>query len=138
MADYISSEILEEVKKLGALVRADKRYQLYMEAAQAYEQDTEILRMITEYNVQQNALTEQYAQSERSEDTIKAIQTRIDELYELITGRASYQDFIRAKDESDAFVKMVNAELEAAITGNRGCTHDCASCHADCSSKANA
>ena len=132
MADYVSQEILEAVRSLAALVRADKRYEAYMASEPEYEKDAEITRMGTEYNVHQAALSEQFAQKERDEDMIRAIQGRINELYEQITARASYQDYIRAKDESDAFVQMVNAELEAAVTGRAACTHDCASCQAAC------
>ena len=108
MAEYISKEIREAAQALAKLIREDGRYQAYLAAADAYEKDTAVLQMITEYNVHQAALTEQYAQSERDEEMISAIQTRIDTLYEQITSSATYQDFIRAKDESDAFVKMVN------------------------------
>ena len=132
MAEYVSQEIREAIRSLAALVRADKRYAAYEAAEAEYEKDAEITRMVTEYNVHQAALSEQFAQKERDEDMIRAIQGRINELYEQITARASYQDYIRAKDESDAFVQMVNAELEAAITGRAACTHDCASCQAAC------
>ena len=134
MAEYISREIREATEALAKLIRADKRYQAYEAAAEVYEKDPEILSMITEYNVHQAALSEQYTHEERNEERIACIQKRIDELYESITNNGSYRDFIRAKEESDAFVQMVNAELEFFITGRRACTHNCASCHADCSS----
>ena len=134
MAEYIPREIREATEALAKLIRADKRYQAYEAAAEVYEKDPEILSMITEYNVHQAALSEQYTHEERNEEMIACIQKRIDELYESITNNGSYRDFIRAKEESDAFVQMVNAELEFFITGRRACTHNCASCHADCSS----
>lgn len=132
MAEYISKEIRDAAKTLADLIRADARYQAYEAAAKAYENDTAVLGLITEYNVHQAALTEQYAKEERDQAMIDAIQHRIDELYEQITTNASYQDFVRTKDESDAFVKMVTGELEFFITGRRSCSHDCASCHSDC------
>ena len=134
MAEYISREIREATEAMAKLIRADKRYQAYEAAAEVYEKDPEVLSMITEYNVHQAALSEQFAHEERNEEMIACIQKRIDELYEAITNNASYRDFIRAKEESDAFVQMVNAELEFFITGRRACTHNCSTCHADCSS----
>jgi len=133
MADYISKEIREATEALAKLIRADKRYQEYEAAAKAYEGDAEVLAMITEYNVHQTALSDQFGKQEREEQMIIAIQKRIDELYEMITTNESYQNFVRAKEESDAFVKMVNAELEFFLTGHRPCSHDCSTCHADCS-----
>lgn len=138
MADYISKEIREATEALAKLIRADKRYQAYEAAAKEYENDNEVLRMITEYNVHQTALSAEFGKEERDEAVIVSIQKRIDDLYEAITHNESYQNFIRVKEESDAFVKMVNAELEFFITGRRACTHDCSSCHADCSGAQNA
>ena len=137
MAEYISREIREATEALAKLIRADKRYQAYEAAAEVYEKDPQILSMITEYNVHQAALSEQFTHEERNEEMIACIQKRIDELYEAITNNGSYRDFIRAKEESDAFVQMVNAELEFFITGRRACTHNCATCHADCGSAGN-
>ncbi len=133
MADYISKEIREATEALARLIRADKRYQEYEAAAKQYEGDAEVIRMITEYNVHQTALSAEFGKEDRDEAVIRSIQNRIDELYEQITHNDSYQNFVRAKEESDAFVKMVNAELEFFITGHRSCSHDCSSCHADCS-----
>ena len=138
MADYISKEIREATEALAKLIRADKRYQAYEAAAKEYENDNEVLRMITEYNVHQTALSADFGKEDRDEAVIVSIQKRIDDLYEAITHNESYQNFIRVKEESDAFVKMVNAELEFFITGRRACTHDCSSCHADCSGAQNA
>ena len=138
MADYISKEIREATEALAKLIRADKRYQAYEAAAKEYENDNEVLRMITEYNVHQTALSAEFGKEDRDEAVIVSIQKRIDDLYEAITHNESYQNFIRVKEESDAFVKMVNAELEFFITGRRTCTHDCSSCHADCSGAQNA
>lgn len=138
MADYISKEIREATEALARLIRADKRYQEYEAAAKAYEGDAEVLGMITEYNVHQTALTDQFGREDRDDAMIASIQKRIDELYELITHNESYQNFVRAKEESDAFVKMVNAELEFFLTGRRPCSHDCSSCHSDCSGAQNA
>jgi len=133
MADYISSEIREATQALAKLIRADKRYQEYEAAAKEYEGDAEVLAMITEYNVHQTALAAEFGKEDREEAMIVSIQKRIDELYELITNNASYRNFVRAKEESDAFVQMVNAELEFFITGQRPCSHDCSSCHSNCS-----
>ena len=134
MADYISKEIREATEALAKLIRADKRYQAYEAAAKEYENDNEVLRMITEYNVHQTALSAEFGKEDRDEAVIVSIQKRIDDLYDAITHNESYQNFIRVKEESDAFVKMVNAELEFFITGRRACTHNCSTCHADCSS----
>ncbi len=135
MSELLTKEMKDAVKVLADLILADKRYQESTAAAEAYNNDAEVIRMITEYNVHQTALTEEYAKETREEDLIRLIQKRIDELYEKITTAEAYQNFVRAKEESDALVNAVTEELQFALTGRRPCTHNCASCHADCASK---
>ncbi len=135
MTELITPEMKATVEALAKLIRQDKRTEAYNAAAEAYNTDAEIITKITEYNVHQTALTEEYAKPEREQALIDAIQGRIDTLYEEITNAESYQTFVRAKEEYDAMVKNVTDELEYAITGRRPCTHDCSTCHADCASK---
>lgn len=135
MTELLTPLMKEATETLAKMIREDKRYIEYKKAAEAYNNDAEIIRMITEYNVHQTALTEEYAKKEREDVLIESIQKRIDALYEAITTADSYVNFVRAKEESDALVKAVTDELDFRITGRRACTHDCSSCHADCASK---
>ncbi len=135
MTELLTPVMKEATEALAKMIREDKRYIEYKKAAEAYNSDAEIIRMITEYNVHQTALTEEYAKKEREDVLIESIQKRIDALYEAITTADSYVKFVRAKEESDALVKAVTDELDFCITGRRACTHDCSSCHADCASK---
>ncbi len=135
MTELMTPEMKAAVEALAKLIREDKRTEAYNAAADAYNTDSDVISKITEYNVHQTALTEEYAKPEREQVLIDAIQGRIDTLYEEITNAESYQTFVRAKEEYDAMVKTVTDELEYAITGRRPCTHDCSTCHADCASK---
>ncbi len=135
MTELLTPAMKEAIEALAKLIREDKRYTEYTAAADAYNGDEGIIRMITEYNVHQTALTEEYAKPEREEVLIQSIQKRIDTLYEAITTAPSYENFVRAKEESDAMLKAVSDELDFRVIGKRPCTHDCSSCHADCASK---
>ena len=135
MTELMTPEMKAAVEALAKLIREDKRTEAYTAAANAYNTDGAIITKITEYNVHQTALAEEYAKPEREQALIDAIQGRIDTLYEEITNAESYQTFVRAKEEYDAMVKNVTDELEYAISGRRPCTHDCSTCHADCASK---
>ena len=132
MADYISSEIRDAIMELARRVRADKRYQEFLETAEAYSKDPDIERLVTEFNVQQEALTAEYAKPEKDQHLIDEIQKRINDLYDQVTSNSNYSNYVRAKDESDAFVKMVLGEFEFFLTGQRPCSHDCASCSSNC------
>jgi len=135
MFEILTPAMKDTVEALAKLIREDKRTEAFNAAAEAYNTDGEVIRRITEYNVHQTALTEEYAKETRDENLISIIQGRIDTLYEEITTAESYQNFVRAKEEYDAMVKAVTDELDFRITGRRACTHDCSSCHADCASK---
>ena len=133
--ELLTPAMKEQISALAKLIREDKRTKEYEAAADAYNKDTGILAKITEYNVHQTALTEEYAKDTRDDNLIGIIQNRIDTLYEEIVTAEAYQAFVRAKEEYDVLIKSVNDELEFTITGRRACTHDCSSCHADCASK---
>lgn len=135
MTELMTPEMKAAVEALAKLIREDKRTEAYNAAAEVYNTDADVITKITEYNVHQTALTEEYAKPEREQVLIDAIQGRIDTLYDEITNAESYQNFVRAKEEYDAMVKNVTDELEYAVTGRRPCTHDCSTCHADCASK---
>ena len=135
MTELLTPAMKEAVEALAKLIREDMRYAAYTVAAKAYNEDDTIIRMITEFNVHQTALTEEYAKPEREEVLIQSIQKRVDTLYEAITTAPSYENFVRAKEENDALLKAVSDELDFRVTGKRPCTHDCSSCHADCASK---
>ncbi len=133
MANEILTENLKSATHaLGELIKADPRTAALKAAADKYNTSDELNRLITEYNVQQTALSNEYAKDERDEAIIHSIENRMNELYDEVTGNATYSDYVRAKEEYDALYNEVLAEIEFAITGNRPCAHDCSCCGGGC------
>lgn len=130
--ELISESMKNAAHALGELIKADARTVALKAAADKYNASGELNRLITEYNVQQTALSNEYAKDERDEAVIKNIETRLNELYDEVTANAEYTDYINAKDEYDALYNEILAELEFAVTGNRPCAHDCSSCGGGC------
>ena len=128
MNEILTKEMEESILHLGALVRKDKRTAELTAAEEAYNNDPEMTRLVTEYNVEQSALSEAYAADERDDELIKAIENRINEIYDAVTNNDLYADYIRAKADWDELYKEVAAQLEFAITGRAPCSHDCSSC----------
>ena len=128
MAEILTKEMQETILHLGALVRKDKRTGELMAAEEAYNNDAEMTRLVTEYNVQQTALAKAYAEDERDDELIKQIEGRINEIYDAVTNNDLYADYLRAKADYDEMYKEITAELEFAITGRTPCTHDCSTC----------
>ena len=85
-------------------------------------------KLITEYNVQQSALASQYAEKERDNDMIKAIEKRIGEIYDAVTKNDLYEEYLRAKADYDELYGEISALLQTEITGKAPCTHDCSTC----------
>ena len=126
----LSAEILSAAKKLTDLMKADNTYIAVMNAADKYNSDPEISSAMTEYSVQQQALSQEYAKETRDEELCEAIQARINELYNKIVSTAAYEEYKAASDEYQAFYSQVYDELNYQLTGKRAgaCSGDCSSC----------
>ena len=97
----MNDETADAVRELGRLIRTDARYIALNEAEEKYNNDPEMTKLITEYNVQQSALASQYAEKERDNDMIKAIEKRIGEIYDAVTKNDLYEEYLRAKADYD-------------------------------------
>ena len=129
MAEPLTPEMKELVASLGALVKADPRNEAIKRAIDDYERCEELNAMIAEYNAQQNLLTDAYAgDSEPGEEFKQAVQDRIDALYDSITAHPVYEAYMEAKNAFDALTNCIISELQFAITGQKPCSRDCASC----------
>ena len=137
METTLTKEMLELIAKLGELVKADSRCTAIEHTIEDYEHSEELNALIGEYNAQQNLLADAYAKGEELTDEVRAaIQGRIDELYEQITTHPVYTAYVEAKNAFDSLTSEIFGELQFVITGQRPCSHNCSSCHADCSHNA--
>ena len=122
--------IFELATELGRTLKKDARLTRLEAARRAYENDGEVTRLATEYEVQQKAMQEEIARPERDEDAIGRIQSRIDELYDGIVHTAAYVELEAAQNEVNELMNMVNSTITFQITGQTtaACTHDCSTC----------
>ena len=125
----ISSELKTAVVTLAGLIKGDPRYAAVTEAEAAYTGNGEINRLLTEYNVQQAALTETFKDGEGDPQLTEAIRRRLNELYHQVVEHPAYLRYKEASDAYNEFYQAVSAELDFALTGKRSdCTHDCSTC----------
>ncbi|MBQ4353543.1 MAG: YlbF family regulator [Clostridia bacterium] len=133
METTLTKEMLELIAQLGALVKADPRCRAIEETIEDYERSEELNALIGEYNAQQNLLADAYAKGEELSDEVRqTIQMRIDALYDQVIEHPVYAAYVEAKNAFDALTNEIFGELQFVITGQRPCSHDCSSCHADC------
>lgn len=134
METTLTKEMLELIAQLGALVKTDARCAAIEHTIEDYEHSEELNALIGEYNAQQNLLADAYAKGDELTDEVRtAIQNRIDTLYEQIVNHPVYVAYVEAKNAFDALTTEIFGELQFVITGQRPCSHNCSSCHADCS-----
>ncbi len=131
--DPLTPEMKSLVAALGALVKADPRCAELENAVEEYERSEELNALVTEYNEQQNFLAAAYGRPEAlAEDFKKSVQDRIDALYDEITSHPAYTAYAEAKASFDELTEAIYGELQFAVTGQRPCAHNCASCASKC------
>ena len=122
--------IFELAAELGKTLKNDKRLVKLEEARRAYENDETVMKLATEYEVQQKAIQSEAVKAERNPELIDMIQARIDAIYDSIVQSESYRALEAAQNEVNELMNMVNTTITFNISGKEsaGCTHDCSTC----------
>lgn len=123
-------EIFELAVELGKKLKDDARLIALEEAKKAYDENTELMNCMVEYDVQQKAMQRAVAQPERDMQMIESIQNRIDALYRQIAENPVFAELNRAQSEVNELMNTVNQTIMMQITGEEpsGCTHNCSTC----------
>ena len=122
--------IFELAAELGRTLKDDARIIALNAARDAFEADENVKTLMTEYEVQQNAIHEEAMKEDRSEDVLNAIQDRIESIYNQITESESYKALEAAQNEVNDLMEAVNNTITFNITGEEpsACTHNCSTC----------
>lgn len=122
--------IFELAAELGQTLKDDARIVALNNAREAFEADENVKALMTEYEVQQNAIHEEAMKEDRSEEVLNAIQDRIEAIYNQITESESYKVLEEAQNEVNALMEAVNNTITFNITGEEpsSCTHNCSTC----------
>ena len=122
-------ELFEFAKTLGQALKADERMVAFAAAKEAYEKDEQLTKLSSEYQIQQLALGQELAKTERDTLLIDTLQGRIDDLYKAISEHPTYLELLRTQKEVNDLMNQINRTIEAEITGEEPkCTHDCSTC----------
>lgn len=128
----MTKEILKEAQALGKLIAASEEVKAANEAKKVYETDATMQAAITEYNVHNKALAEEYKKAERDEALMTSIKNRIGELYNDIVNNPVYIAYMDAQEGVGELMKLVNDEINFEVTGERpsesACSGNCSSC----------
>lgn len=114
--------------ELGKAIKEDERMIRMEKAKKEYESDPRIFELLTEYRVQQEALTSIGDGDKIDPDTVTRIQDRIDEIYAEITTNPKFIELDEAQTAVNELIENVNNTIRFNATGEMPCTHDCSSC----------
>lgn len=128
----MTKEILKEAQALGKLIAASDEVKAANAAKEEYDSNAEIQALITEYNVNNKALAEEYKREEKDEALMTSIKTRIGELYNKIMAHPVYVAYMSAQEGVGELMRLVNDEINFEVTGERpsasSCTGNCGTC----------
>ena len=128
----MTKEILKQAQILGKLIAESEEVKAANAAKEAYESNAEVQAMITEYNVNNKALAEEYKRTEQDEALMTSIKKRIGELYNQIMAHPLYNAYMQSQESVGALMNLVNDEINFEVTGERpsqsACSGNCSSC----------
>ena len=129
--------VKECTKLLGETIAASEEVKGYLAAKEAYDTSKELQAMLGEYSAQRMLLGEERIKplAEQDEEMIAKLEARIEELYENVTHSETYLALTSAQEALNLLMQEVNSDINFYAFGERPCTHDCSSCHADCASR---
>ena len=135
------TKIIELAHTLGLAIAESDEIQALELAKEKYEADVELQAKLAEYETDRKLLAEEFIkeEGEQKEVAVQKLRDHMETLAAQIVVNEKYVAFTEAQSALNALMAEVNAEIKFCITGERPqkCTHDCSSCHADCSSKQN-
>ena len=126
----INEKIMEIAALLGDTIKETEEVKRLNAAEEAYKEDTELQKKVTEYNVQTLAMTEEYKKPDKDLEVISAIENRLNTLYTEITTLPVMVEYTAAQEALNELMNKVNNEIQFRITGEKPsyCTHDCSTC----------
>jgi cell fate (sporulation/competence/biofilm development) regulator YmcA (YheA/YmcA/DUF963 family) len=123
-------EIFEIAQLLGKTLKEDERLKRLENAKKQYQENTDLGKMMIEYEVQQKALENEVVKPEKDTHFIDIIQNRINELYKNITEHPTFIELNEAQNVVNELMNSVNQTIMFNITGELpgDCTHNCSTC----------
>ena len=123
-------EIMDMAAMLGQRMKTEPEAVRFLKAREAFNESVELRTAFSEYNVQRMLLEQEANKEDIDNELVKRIDTRIDELFEMITHHPIYVEIEESQNALNEALKKVMDKITEQITGEApaGCTHDCSTC----------
>ena len=129
-------KVIEMTRELGKLIQQDPRYKAYVAARDKNDNDSELQKMITEFNDLRVELAGEMAKDDKDAEKLTQLDDDIKNLYGSIMGSELMMEFEAAKAEMDSMLSQINTVITQCANGEdpetcpvtTGCTGSCESC----------
>jgi len=134
-------KIIAKTIELAHELMGDERFLKYNQAHEANDADTELQRLIGDFNLSRMNLHREMSKEpgETNEERIKELEQEMRKAYDLVMANKSMTEFKAAKEELDKLLKQINKILVGTINGElpeeidlseeEGCGGSCESCN---------
>lgn len=137
MENNTNLDVIAMTRELGAAIQADPRYKEYIRAKEINDNDTELQKLIGDFNLTRQKIQIEINKSADDKDNkkIAELNKEMQGFYGQIMGNNSMNDYNSAKAAFDTLVQQVNAIISGSVNGEDPLTMDTdASCGSGCSS----
>jgi len=128
MAEKLTQEMADIVASLGDAVKKSDEFKNYSAKIHNYTRDEDLNRLVSQYNVQQGLISDEYAKESPDKNFIEALSQSMTELYKQIVNNQAYKEYLEAEVEYQNLIQEIHSELDYKITGRQSCSHDCGTC----------
>lgn len=124
------ADVKELAMQLGQAIVSDPRYVAYKNAEAAQDNDAELQTMIEEFNLIKMNVMNEMQKEEKDEEKVKNLQEKMRQSYSEIMENSVMAEYMRTKEDVEAFINEVYGTLNYAITGEEphSCSGSCSTC----------
>ena len=123
----MDQKLIALAQEIGAMVKESAEMKRVNAAQAKFDTRDDLKAKIDEYSAQDSAI-----RGDIDNETRKKIQDRMEELYTQVVTDPDYAEYVDAQKAVSALMNAVNEEINFAITGHRGCSHNCSECGGGC------
>ena len=128
-------DIIELTRELGKKLQKEDIYLKYQLAKQAADEDEELQKMITEYGLKREEISEATSKSESEQDPerIQKLNREMRKVYAKIMTNERMINYNDTKDEFDVLMKRITTIIQESSEGEDPETADYIPCTGNCS-----
>lgn len=112
-------DCIDLFKRAAMALQTDPRYLALDQARKANDKDEELQNLIGEFNLARMDLNNEISKSERSDERIAELNTKVNDLYGKIMADEGMTAYNEAKRDCENLVNYIDAIINTAMNGGR-------------------